>query len=79
MYPADRRCFGWHGQTCLTVLALVCFLAYEGTLKLRLGVAPDIGSIPILRAYLFRWRILAPSKPLNLVDEAMLYAPMFSV
>ena len=44
------------------------------------GFAEDISVyITALQGQLFRCRILAPSKPLNLVEEAMLYAPMFSV
>ncbi len=31
---------GWHGQTCLTVLARTYFATWTDTLKLRLGVAP---------------------------------------
>jgi hypothetical protein len=31
------------------------------------------------KVQLLMCRILAPSKPLNLVEEAMLYAPIFSV
>jgi hypothetical protein len=39
-----HRGAGWHGQTCLTVLVWMYFVAYEDALKLRLGVASDVRS-----------------------------------
>ena len=37
---------GGTNPTCLTVLALMCFVAQQDTLKLRLGVPPsDLASV----------------------------------
>jgi hypothetical protein len=59
-------------------LATACF----GPLALprHAGRMPFAGmAVTWSAGQLFRCRILAPSKPLNLVEDAILYAPIFSV
>jgi hypothetical protein len=45
MAEGAAEVFGRHGQTCLTVLASICFRAYVDTLKASLSVPPEMVSV----------------------------------